>query len=372
RSRTRPAATYVARASRGRIVVRNTRGKLVGRYGSRLRIQRAGHPVRLLGPALNGVRDGRYRGAIEMLVDGGGLTAINVLPIDPYVKGVVPGEMPASWPAEALKAQAVVARSYALATRKSGGAFDQYPDTRSQVYRGVNGESPMSSAAVDATAGQILAYGGRPAVTYYFSTSGGHTESVENVFIGSLSRPWLVGVPDPYDDLSPHHRWRARFSTAGMTRALRGHVRGSFRKIKVLRRGRSPRIVRARIYGTRGTSEISGPALRSELGLRDTWAYFSRVSSKATRTRAAQALHALVPVRPSPWRAKPRSTDLSGSFEPAPRGRRILIERRVGHSWRLTGRVRTSRAGRYRASVARAGVYRVRAGSVAGPSVRVR
>ena len=98
------------------------------------------------------------------------MTAINELDLDSYVRGVVAGEMPNSWPLEALEAQAVAARTYALATRKTG-PFDQYPDIRSQVYRGVTGESVRSDAAVEGTAGRILTYAGQPAVTYYFSTS---------------------------------------------------------------------------------------------------------------------------------------------------------------------------------------------------------
>ena len=128
--------------------------------------------------------------------------------------------MPASWPLEALKAQAVTARTYALATRHPEGPFDLYPDTRSQVYRGVIAEGVRSNAAVAGTAGRILTYGGEPAVTYYFSTSGGHTESIQFSFVGALSKPWLVGVPDPYDFRSPYHRWKRSFTTAQLTRAL--------------------------------------------------------------------------------------------------------------------------------------------------------
>src|SRR5215204_5545081 len=138
---------------------------------------------------------------------GGGVTAINELDLDSYVRGVVAGEMPSSWPLEALKVQAVAARTYALATRKATGLFDQYPDTRSQVYRGVTGESARSDAAVRETAGRIVTYGGQPAVTYFFFNAGAPTENVEFSFVGSLSKPWLVGVPDPYDSQSPYHRW---------------------------------------------------------------------------------------------------------------------------------------------------------------------
>src|ERR687889_420001 len=186
--------TYVARESAGGIVVKTSAGKRVARVGNGARFT-GPDVLRLLGPALNFVTDGRYRGAIELRTEGAGITAINVLGLDEYVRGVVAGEMPSSWPLEALKVQAVAARTYALATRKSTGLFDQYPDTRSQVYRGVTGESARSDAAVAQTAGRILTYGGEPAVTYYFSTSGGHTENIEFSFIGPLRKPWLLGVP---------------------------------------------------------------------------------------------------------------------------------------------------------------------------------
>src|SRR6185436_14227348 len=199
----RPSRTYIAkRSSSGGIVVTNSLGRQVARFPSIVKF-RSSHPMRLLGPALNGVSSGLYRGLIEVRVDGGGVTSINQLSMDSYIRGVVAGEMPSSWPLEALKVQAVAARTYALATAKTSGAFDQYPDTRSQVYRGVTGESVRSDAAVRDTAGQIVTYNGTPAVTYYFSTSGGHTENVEFSFVGSLSKPWLVGVPDPYDTQSP-------------------------------------------------------------------------------------------------------------------------------------------------------------------------
>ena len=121
-----------------------------------------GRHVRLLGRADNGVRDGLYRGAIEIrTAAGSGLNAINALAMEDYLLGVVPSESPSSWPAAALQAQAVVARSYALASNVNGKGFDQYADTRSQVYRGYLGETPSTTSAVAATAGQIVTYGGR-------------------------------------------------------------------------------------------------------------------------------------------------------------------------------------------------------------------
>jgi SpoIID/LytB domain protein len=374
--RLRPSTTYVVRASGSALVMHTSRGRRVGRFSNPLRADRPGGTLRLLGPALNGISNGEYRGAIEVRLDGArGVHAINSLPLDPYVQGVVAGEMPSSWHPEALRAQAVAARSYALATDKPG-PFDQYPDTRSQVYRGVSGETTATNAAVAATAGQVLTYAGGPAVTYFFSTSGGHTENVENVFLGADPQPYLRGVPDPYDNGSPYHRWRLRLSTSQLNARLRGYVLGRFRRLEVLRRGASPRIVQARVRSSFGTRLITGPTLRARLGLRDTWAYFTTVRTAQRRGRrarvadrwpllpaAAQVLGTGVPA------AAPLV--LAGSFYPAPRERRLAVERRGRRGWLVVGGARTDRHGRYRTRLGRPGVYRVRAGSIAGPAVRV-
>jgi stage II sporulation protein D len=274
---------------------------------------------------------------------------------------VVAGEMPSSWPLEALKVQAVAARTYALATRKTTGLYDQYPDTRSQVYRGVTGESVRSDAAVRDTAGRIVTYGGVPAVTYYFSTSGGHTENVEFSFVGSLSKPWLVGVPDPYDTQSPYHRWQVKTTAAALDRAL--GAPGKFKSVKVLERGVSPRVVRARVLGTKGSTVLTGPTIRTRLGLRDTWFTFVRVASSARYPRSA---------RPASWGARMTAPALAGQFSPTPKRRVLVLERRAGDRWVAVKRIRTTASGRYRASIGRAGAYRVRAGTVAGPAVRLR
>ena len=118
-----------------------------------------------------------YRGQLQVSVANGALRAINNVGLEAYLYGVVPSEMPKDWLPEALKAQAVAARSYALAVKKSGSWFDLYPDTRSQVYLGIAHEAPTATAAVQATAGQVVLYGGKVATTYFFSSSGGRTAS---------------------------------------------------------------------------------------------------------------------------------------------------------------------------------------------------
>jgi stage II sporulation protein D len=351
---------YVARESRGAILVTTSSGRRVAGVGNGAQFRGPG-ALRLMGPALNSVNDGLYRGAIEIRTEGAGVTAINELDIDTYVRGVVAGEMPSSWPLEALKAQAVAARTYALATRKTSGLFDQYPDTRSQVYRGVTGESVRSDAAVAQTAGSVLGYGGVPAVTYYFSTSGGHTENVEYSFVGSLAKPWLVGVPDPYDSQSPYHRWKVPTTAARLDAALRAP--GRFKRVRVMDRGVSPRVVRARVIGTSGSTVLTGPQIRARLGLRDTWFTFVRATTSVSRARSA---------RPASWGPRLMAPALTGSYTPVPKRRVLIVERRREDGWQRIGKVRTTKAGRYRMDVGRSGVYRVRSGRVAGPHVRVR
>src|SRR5204862_5890506 len=115
----------------------------------------------------------------------------------------------------------IAARTYAITTSHSGD-FDQYADTRSQVYDGVAVETTASNEAVAATRGQVVTYQGRPVVTYFFSTSGGRTENVENSFSGGQPEPWLKSVPDPYDGVSPLHRWKFVWSAGTAAAQLGG------------------------------------------------------------------------------------------------------------------------------------------------------
>ncbi len=255
-----------------RLPGRRVRVRGLGTFPAPLVVSGGADGVRLRGRAMNDVADGRYRRALELSPYGPeGLAAVNALPVDTYVQGVVAGEMPSSWDREALKAQAVVARSYALTTDAGGELFDQYPDTRSQVYRGVAGETARTNQAVRATGGEVLTYEGTVAVTYYHSTSGGRTESVEFGFPGAEPVPYLRSVPDPTDRISPYHRWTVRFSQRAIQRRLRGIVRGRLRAIRVASRGRSPRAVEVVVVGTRGSRRVQAGVIRERLGLRSTW-----------------------------------------------------------------------------------------------------
>jgi stage II sporulation protein D len=207
-----------------------------------------------------------YRGQIQLTVTGNKLQAVNVVGLEAYLQGVVPSEMPHTWAAEALKAQAVAARSYALANLKTG-AFDLFPDTRSQVYRGVAGEAPETNAAVQATAGQVVLYAGRPAKTYFFSTSGGRTMSAADAWGTPI--PYLVSVPDPYDTLSPYHDWGPfSFTAAKLGKAL--HAQGRLVDVQV-EANSSGRVAGVTAIGANGESTATGAAVRKALGLRSTW-----------------------------------------------------------------------------------------------------
>jgi stage II sporulation protein D len=279
-----PSRTYAATAALGgAVVLRSAGGRNLGSYKAPLRIVGSERGLLLRGRAANAVTNGRYRGDLELRPGALGLSAIDVVSLEDYVRGVVAGEVPGSWPAEALRAQAVAARTYAIATRKNGAGFDQFADTRSQMYVGIAGEQPSTNAAVAGTSGEVVVHGATPIVTYYFSSSGGRTENVENSFIGSRPQPWLQSVDDPYDGAAPRHRWTVRMTLRQADARLGGLVKGELRGITVLQRGRSPRIVRAQVIGTRGRTAVTGPQLRARLGLYDTWARFTVITAHAVR-----------------------------------------------------------------------------------------
>jgi SpoIID/LytB domain protein len=203
------------------------------------------------------------------------------VPLERYVRGVISNEMSSGAPMAALEAQAVASRTYALTAHAGGSRFDVYSDTRSQVYRGVAAETSSTNAAVTATAGEIVLYAGRPAATYFFASSGGMTESIQNGFPGSEPQPWLVGVSDAYEGTAS--RWHVEMPFATVARRLQGLFAGAFRGIEVRRRGVSPRILSARVLGTAAASIVDGVTLAARLGLNGTWAYFDVRTGSAVR-----------------------------------------------------------------------------------------
>jgi stage II sporulation protein D len=229
--------------------------------------------------------DGRpYRGELEVRSDGKRLAVVNRLGLEAYLQGVVPGEMPSDWPAEALKAQAVAARSYALARRVTGKSFDVYADVRSQVYGGVDSETPQATAAVRATAGEAVLYDGMVATTYFYSTSGGRTAGSDEIF--EQPRPYLVSVEDPYDSLSPYHRWGPVAVSAAKVRAgLKAP--GEVLDITVAP-GPSGRAQTVTLRTALGDRPVRPTDVRAGLGLRSTWFRFGLLS---VRRHAAPVVH---------------------------------------------------------------------------------
>ena len=271
-----PSRSYGAHRTGSSVKLRSAAGAPIADCGRKLRAAGAGRV------AIAGIGD--YRGALEVVPtasDAGALNVINALPIDQYVKGVIPNESPPSWPAAALQAQAVAARSFALSVSVGGNGFDLYNDTRSQVYEGLASEVASTDAAADATKGQVLMYGGAIAETYFSACSGGHTESVQNVFFGPTI-PYLAGVPDPYDYYCPLHDWTLKFSLAEISSKLGGYLNGALKKVVVTQRGASPRIVWAKLYGTGGVTKARGDQLEAALGTYSDWMSFvKQVNGKA-------------------------------------------------------------------------------------------
>ena len=208
-----------------------------------------------------------YRGQIEVDVVDGKLRAIDIVGLEKYLYGVVPSEMPSDWAPEALRAQAVAARSYAMATRQVGAPFDVYSDTRSQMYLGLSQEEPATNAAVDATKGQVLMYGGKVATTFFSSTSGGLTESAAD-WTG-VPAPYLVSVPDPYDTISPYHNW-GPVPVTGKTVVSALKLPAPLTDIKTTR-SVTGRVATVDLLAQTVDVPVLGTKFRSALGLRSTW-----------------------------------------------------------------------------------------------------
>ena len=241
--------------------------------GPKLWVTVNGAPTELAGPIvfLPGstplVLDRPYRGQIEVGVTGQKLNAVNVVGLELYLQGVIAQEMPSAWPDEALKAQAVAARSYALSHRVSGKGFDLYADVRSQVYGGVAGEHPRTTAAVQRTKGEVLLWEGKPIDALFHSTSGGKTLAAVEVFGKAV--PYLVAADDPHSALSPVHRWGPTpIAEATIRKGLK--LRSPVTALK-LTRGPSGRVTTVQAVTASGTTKISGATLRSAAGLRSTW-----------------------------------------------------------------------------------------------------
>jgi stage II sporulation protein D len=205
-----------------------------------------------------------YRGDVLVKAKPDGLMAVNVLPLDRYLRGVVPWEAPKGWHEQTYEAQAVAARSYTLATLKPRADFDLYPDARSQMYGGVAAERTETNLAIGATAGQVLVWRDRIVPGYYFSSSGGRTSSVHDAWPKAGQVPYLVSVSDPYDYISPHHVWPTQVLSAAKVASVLG-VSG-VRDIQVLYNS-SGRARAVRVLTSHGWRQFPGATVRAKFDL---------------------------------------------------------------------------------------------------------
>ncbi len=211
-----------------------------------------------------------YRGSVVLHKPGSGLSVVNHVGLQPYLQGVVPDEMPPSWHPEALKAQAVAARSYGLANLTTGTYFDVYDDTRDQVYNGVLAEEPSTNAAIRATANEVRRWSGGLATTFFYSSSGGRTAANEDVW-GSSPLPYLRSVRDRWDTISPHHSWGpTRFARSTLDARLASYVAGTLRDV-VVSVNPSRRAGTVVLRGSGGETAISGESVRYLLALKSSW-----------------------------------------------------------------------------------------------------
>ncbi len=164
----------------------------------------------------------RYRGSIEFRVESGWLTTVNELNIEDYLRGVVASEMPASWPAEALKTQAVAARNFALQRVEStrGSSYNVTCDLSSQVYGGYDAESPATNKAVEDTRGMVMLSGGNLVAAFFHSSSGGYTENSEDVWVAKL--PYLKWKEDPFDKNDAYYNWQVDYTADQLKEKLAG------------------------------------------------------------------------------------------------------------------------------------------------------
>lgn len=245
-----------------------------------------GEPIQLAGLSLSGngdnvtlrVGQGAESAGSPLVVSGslrilrpkspGGLTVINDVAVEEYVKGVVPAEMNAAWHPEALKVQAIVARTYALYQRRTNRErdYDMVAGTLDQVYRGRQGVDQRVQDAVESTKSLALTYKNEPILAAFSSTAAGPTEDAMNVWSKDL--PYLKGVDCPFDAKSPYYQWRAEFKLQDLEDKLskQGVAIGTIANLAPLAFSASGRVAKLRILHSQGELMLRGEDLRRLVG----------------------------------------------------------------------------------------------------------
>ncbi|MDB5097651.1 MAG: SpoIID/LytB domain protein [Cyanobacteria bacterium RYN_339] len=212
-----------------------------------------------------------YRGVLELKPTGSGLNVVNRVPLEQYLYGVVPSEIPRSWPMAALKSQAVAARSYAIANlgKHRSRGFDVCDSDDCQVYTGASVENTSTNGAVDGTRGEVLVSGGKVIAAYFCSSAGGYTENSEDVWVRKES--FIRAVPD-YDQNSPHYTWYKNVSASSLAASLsrQGVNVGPLVTVTPLQRSYSGRVKTVQVVGQNGSRVVSGENFRIAAGLAST------------------------------------------------------------------------------------------------------
>ncbi len=210
----------------------------------------------------------RFRGSFTISADSKSLSVINNIPVEQYLYGVVPKEMPYSWAKEVLKAQAVAARTYALYIKGKSAdkPYDVESTTASQVYGGFDSEKKESNLAVDETRGQVITCDGKLIVAYFHSSSGGHTEDSKNVWTADI--PYLKGVPDRFSENTPKNEWEYFLSYDSAKDRLNryGLNIGKIKKVSPAGKSRSGRILKVIVISDKGTSGLTSNNFRIKVG----------------------------------------------------------------------------------------------------------
>lgn len=213
----------------------------------------------------------RYRGGITMQsLAESDITLINELSLDEYLYSVVPSEMPSDWPLEALKAQAVAARNYAIVTmgKHNAHGFDLCSTEHCQAYNGLEQEKDSSTEAVNATKGKFITYNGKLITAFFHSSSGGHTEDSENVW--SAKTDYIRGVDDKYSLGSPYDNWTIDLERKEIKEKLvkAGYDLGDIIDISILEISPYGRVTKLSIKGTKETKVFEKEKIRSIMGTR--------------------------------------------------------------------------------------------------------
>lgn len=213
-----------------------------------------------------------YKGSIEVVEAGKGLlTVINELPIEDYVMGVLAGEIPGNWPVEALKAQAIAARTFALLTRlqahQKGEPYDLENTALFQMYEGSDRITNSIQEAVLSTRGEILTYQNKPIEAFFHSNCGGRTADASTVW--SKGRPYLRSVPCLFGDRGSHFQWSADIPISDLVRKLRaaGLKVSDLTGLNILSRDEGNRILKLAVRDGDGTQkEMKGSNFRMAVG----------------------------------------------------------------------------------------------------------